>query len=123
MSARQNAFIWSDGGDPSQAFGRDIGRHLVAAVELADRHVVPQRFQPRGDDARALVDRQYLIRDAVREEKARAAVRWRADDKSRREGDDPGKEVAVGEAERERVGGAVGEAADRDTRGIDRQAR
>ena len=41
MSARQNAFIWSDGGDPSQAFGRDIGRHLVAAVELADRHVVP----------------------------------------------------------------------------------
>jgi hypothetical protein len=93
----------------------------VTALELAEGHVEPHRPQFRYDDAAALIDRQNLIRGPVRDEEARTAVGLGADDEPRRERGNARKEIAVGEAERNRVGRAVGEAADGDARGIDIQ--
>ena len=56
-------------------FARHVGRHLVAAFELAEGDVVAHRPQPRHDDPAALIDRQDLIGRPVRDEEARPAVR------------------------------------------------
>src|SRR5262245_28078517 len=61
----------SSPGGPLERFRRDRRRHLVAAVELAERHVVAAALQIRGDAAAAAVDRQDLIRGAVRDEELR----------------------------------------------------
>lgn len=101
-------------GDPLQAVVRDLRRHFVAPLELVERDVVPERAQPWDDDAAALIDGENLIGGAVRDQEARLAVRLGADDEARRERGDAREEIAVGEAERDGVGRAVGEAAERD---------
>src|SRR6185436_15594666 len=69
----------------------------------------------------AVIDRQNLIGGAVRDEQPRAPLRRRAHDESGRAGDHTWEQVAVGKAEGERVRRAVGEAADRQARRVDRQ--
>ena len=59
----------------------------------------------------------------MRDEEAWVPVRFRAYDEARRERGDAGEEIAVGQAERDRVRRAVGKAAQRHPGGVDRQTR
>ena len=103
------------------AFTRDPGRHFVAALELLVGDVVAALLERRNDPAAAAIDRQDLIRCAVRDVEARLSLRRTVHDEPRRERQDAREEIAVYQPERERVGGAIGEPADRDAPGIHRR--
>ena len=82
-------------------------------VELAVLHVVPRALELRHYPAAALVDRQDLVACAVRDEHVRARVGVDGEDKAGRERDDALKEIAVRQADADRVRRAVGEPFDR----------
>src|SRR5205807_8381368 len=65
-----------------------------------------------------LIDVEDLVRGAVRDEDGRLAIAVVGGDEAGREGDDVGEEIAVDDAEGERVRGAVGEAGDGEVRRV-----
>lgn len=89
------------------------------AIEFAVADIVAGALRLRDDPAAALLHREDLIAGAVRDEEARAVPPRGRRHASRREGEDVTEQVAVGDPDRERVGGAVGEAADRQARRVD----
>src|SRR5260370_27373017 len=103
---------------PAHAVARDIGRHLVPAIEFAERDVVAALPQSGYDRAAAAVDRKNRVGSTMRNEEARVSVRRTLDDETRGECDDAREQVAVDHSERDRIRGAIGEPADRHARGI-----
>jgi hypothetical protein len=92
----------------------------VPAVELTKRDGVAAPFELRYDAAAAAIDWQDLVGATVRHEDLRPASGFALDEETRREGDDTPEQIAVDQAERERVGGTVRETANRDALRINR---
>src|SRR5918997_1022840 len=109
-------------GEPACCFARDGGRNHVAAFELAVAYLVSGAFEPGEDPAAAGVDWEPPVPGAVRDEDSRRALLARRRQKPRREGEHVREKVAVGQSEREGVGGPIGVAPYADARRIDRAA-
>ena len=92
--------------EPLDRCGRGRRRGFVPAAEAAVGDVVAGLAQ-LGDDGVGALDREDGVERAVRDEDAWDAVLLAAEDAAGRERHDRGKEVAVREAERERVRRAV----------------
>jgi hypothetical protein len=107
-------------GEPARGVLGDVRRHGVRPVELVDFRGNARCLQPRDDPAARPVDRQHRVGAAVREIDVRRARPGCRDQEAGGERDDVGEEVGVGEPERQRVGGAVGETADRQPGGVHR---
>lgn len=101
--------------------GRQVGRHPVAAGELAVVHLVALGLQRRDDPAAAALDRQHGVGLAVRDEDGRLAVPPARHHEAGREGQDAAEQLAVDQADRQRVGGAVGETGQRDPGRVHRE--
>jgi len=84
----------------------------VATVEFAVIDVVAGPLQDRHHPPASAVDREDVVVEAVRHEQLRPAVVLAGGGEAGREGDDAAQHVAVGEPERQGVGGTVGEAGD-----------
>src|SRR5215207_8222663 len=97
----------------------DRGRDHVAAFELAVAYLVAGALQPGDDPAAAAVDREPPVPGAVRDEDARRARLAGRCKEPRREGEHVREEVAVGQPEREGVGGSVGVASHAEALRID----
>ena len=85
----------------------------MGTVEFPVFHVVPRVLELRHDPPAALVDREDLVARAVRDEDVRSRVRVDGEDEPRRERDHALKQVAVRQADPDRVRRAVGEPFDR----------
>ena len=95
----------------------------MRAVELEKRHVVALLSQLRDSDAPAHLDAVHVVPDAVTDKDPRPP------DRRRRGGEEPGRhgdqvreKVAVRQADRQRVGRPIRQAAERDASRIDRHA-
>ena len=84
----------------------------MPSVELPVPHVVALAPELGHEDAAAGIDRQDLVAPPVGDEDARRARRVGRDEEAGREREHVGKQVPVGPAQAERVGGPVGEAGD-----------
>jgi hypothetical protein len=93
----------------------------MAAGELPVSERVPIVAECTDDPTATPVDRQHPVRRAVGDEDAGAAVpeQWRHEPGG--EGEHRAEEIAIGQAQGKGVGGAVGEAGDRDARRLDRK--
>lgn len=91
---------------PAQRLSGDVGGDGVAAVELLVLHIEVGAAQGRDGKAAAAGNRQHGVTVAMRDEDARRADAGSRRDETRRVRDDVAEEVAIGQAERERVRGA-----------------
>ena len=98
------------------------GANLVVAAEAPVGDRIARLAELPDDGVAGPADREDAVVRPVRDEEARDAALLARHDPARRERDHGGEEVAVRDAERQRVGGAVREAADRDPATVDRAA-
>jgi hypothetical protein len=91
----------------------------VATVELVEGHGVAGVVELGGEAPAADVDGQDLILGSVRDEDPGFPVDLDGDEEARGVGHDRAEEVAIGQAERQRIGRPVRDAADRQAVEVD----
>src|SRR5512133_796097 len=97
---------------------RHFIRYRMAANELDILYRISRFAQARRDGLAAGPDRQYIVVRAVRDKDARLAFSTDRRDESGRKGNHMTEQVAVCQADRQRIRSAIGKAADRRVAGI-----
>src|ERR671920_1264453 len=105
MSRRSGSFP----GQPGDGGLLDPLRNRVPTDELLVGHLISTALQLGHQTPAAAVDRQHLVLCAVRDEEPRGTVAYPSRVKPWRKGHDGMEDVTVGDAQRQRVGGTVGE--------------
>ncbi len=85
----------------------------MKAVKLLVSHLIASVLKPRHKATAAPLDGQHVVPFAVGNEQSRRANLVCGGHKAGGEGDRVGKQVAIGEANREGVGSTIGETRDR----------
>lgn len=108
--------------EPLDPHACDLRRGAVRAVELFVGDIVSGAVELGNEEAATVIDRKDLVLAAVGDKDAGIAFLTGRSDEAGGEGEDVGEEVAVGDANREGVRGAVGEAFGGDAGAVDREA-